>query len=151
MKLFGKDSATIPSTHQSDGTIRLDNANMLNNYHSKCFTTSLPPLYGSFESAGHLELPEGGPENLLCTEKEVIIMSSTISRCFKASGHGRMLKFTAASIDAVVTSKLFSQSINNSCNSFVPRTIHNWNTFSSNVPLAGFSVSLFQTNFWIVL
>ena len=58
MKLFRKDSATIPSMHQSDGTCadnEFDKANMLNNYY-KCFTTSLPPLYGSFESAEHLEL-----------------------------------------------------------------------------------------------
>ena len=50
--------------NQSDGTCadnKLDNANMLNNYLSKHFTTSLPPLYRSFESAEHLELPEGGP------------------------------------------------------------------------------------------
>ena len=62
MKLFRKDSATctIPSMqHSDDGTCadnKLDNANMLNNYFSKCFTASLPPLYGSFESAEHLEL-----------------------------------------------------------------------------------------------
>ena len=81
MKPFRKDSATIPSMHQSDGTCahnELDNANMLNNYYSKCSTTSLPPLYGSFESAEHLELPEGGPENLLCTEEEVICLLQSI-------------------------------------------------------------------------
>ena len=64
MKLFRKDSATIPSMQQPNGTCadnELDNANM---YFSKCFTTSLPLLYGSFESAEHLELPEGGPDNL---------------------------------------------------------------------------------------
>ena len=64
MKLFRKDSGTIPSMQQSDGTCadnKLDNANMLNNYFSKCFTASLPRLYGSFESAEHLELPEGEP------------------------------------------------------------------------------------------
>ena len=79
MKLFRKDSATLYGTYADN---ELDNAIMLNNYYSKCFTTSLPPLYGSFESAEHLELPE----NLLCTEEEVIIMSSTINKCFKASG-----------------------------------------------------------------
>ena len=61
-------------------------------------------------------------------------MSSTINRCFKGSGldhiSGRMLKFTAASIDTAVT-KLFNQSTSNFCNSFVPCTIRNWNTFSS--------------------
>ena len=65
----------------SDGTCahnELDNANMLNNYYSKCFTTSLPPLYDSFESAEHLELPEGGLENLLCTEEEVICLLQSI-------------------------------------------------------------------------
>ena len=46
MKLFKKDSATIPSMQQSDGSYmicadnKLDNANMLNNYISNCFTTS---------------------------------------------------------------------------------------------------------------
>ena len=82
MKLFRKDSATIPSMQQSDGTCadnKLDNANMLNNYFCKCFITSLPPLYGFFESAEHLELSEGGPENLLCTEEEVI-------KCLPQSG-----------------------------------------------------------------
>ena len=48
---------------------------MLNNY---CFTTSLPPLYGSFESAKHLELPEGGPEKLLYTEEEVICLLQSV-------------------------------------------------------------------------
>ena len=60
MKLFRKDSATILLMQQSDGTCadnELDKANMLNNYFSKRFTTSLPPLYGSFEPAEHLELP----------------------------------------------------------------------------------------------
>ena len=78
MKRFRKDSATIPSMHQSDGTCahnELDNANMFNNYYSKCFATSLPPLYGSFESAEHLELPEGG---LLCTEEDVICLLQSI-------------------------------------------------------------------------
>ena len=78
-------------------------------------------------------------------------MSSTINRCLKASGpdqiSGRMLKFTAASIDTAVTT-LFNQSTSNFCNSFVPCTIRNWNTFSSHVLLACFSVSLFKTNFW---
>ena len=73
-------------------------------------------------------------------------MSSTINRCFKArcpeQFSGRKLKFTAASIDTAVT-KLFNQSTSNFCNSFVPCTIHNWNTFSSHVLLACFSVSLF--------
>ena len=61
-------------------------------------------------------------------------MPSTIntSRCFKASGPdqicGRILKFTATSIDAAVT-KLFNQSTSNFCNSSVPCTIRNWNTF----------------------
>ena len=66
----------------------LDKVNMLNNYYnnSKCFTTSLPPLNGSFESAEHLELPEGGPENLF-VYRGGGYMSSTINRCFlKASG-----------------------------------------------------------------
>ena len=77
---------------------------MLNNYFSKCFTTSLPPLYGSFESA---------------------VQRRRLYKCFlrsidvsKASGpdqfSGRMLKFTAASIAAPVT-KLFNQSISTGC------------------------------------
>ena len=78
-------------------------------------------------------------------------MSSIVNRCFKARCpdqiSGRMLKFTAASIDTAVT-KLFNQSISNFCNSFVPCTIRNWNTLSSHVLLACFSVSLFKTNFW---
>ena len=72
-------------------------------------------------------------------------MSSTISkaRCPDQIS-GRMLRFTAASIDTAVT-KLFNQSISNFCTSFVPCTIHNWNTFSSHGLLACFSV---KTNFW---
>ena len=60
MKLFRKNSATTLSMTQPDGTCadnELDKANMLNNYFSKRFTTSLPHLHGSFESAEHLELP----------------------------------------------------------------------------------------------
>ena len=61
-------------------------------------------------------------------------MSSTINRCFTARCpdqiSGRMLKFIGASIDTAVT-KLFNQSTSNFCNSFVPCTIRNWNTFSS--------------------
>ena len=71
MKLFREDSAAIPSRSSlmvaTCADNELDNANMLYNYYnyfSKCFTTSLPPLYGSFDSAEHLELPKGGPENL---------------------------------------------------------------------------------------
>ena len=73
-------------------------------------------------------------------------MSSTINICFKARCpdqiSGRMLKFTTASIDTAVT-KLFNQSTSNFCNSFVPCTIRTWNTFSSHVLLACFSVLLF--------
>ena len=66
---------------------------------------------------------------------------STINRCFKARCpdqiSGRLLKFTAASIDTAVT-KRFNQSTSNFCNSFVSCTIRNWNTFSSHVLLACF-------------
>ena len=74
-------------------------------------------------------------------------MSSAINRCFEARGpdqiSGRMLKSTFASIDAAVT-KL---STSNFYNSFVPCTICNWNTLSSHVLFACFSVSLFKTTF----
>ena len=53
-------------------------------------------------------------------------MSSTISARCPDQISGRMLKFTAASIDTAVT-KLFNQSISNF-----------WNTFSSHVLLACF-------------
>ena len=62
-----KDSATMPQHSSTCADNKLDNANMLNNYFSKCFTTSLPPLCGSFESA---ELEAQCCE--LVTEKEVI-------------------------------------------------------------------------------
>ena len=84
MKPFSKDSATILSMQQSDGTCadnKLDNANMLNNYFSKCFTTSLPPLCDSFESAEHLELPEGGPV-MYRGGGYISVLNSTINRCF---------------------------------------------------------------------
>ena len=58
--LFRKNSATTQLRSVMVYTCannELDKANMLNNYFSKRFTTSLPPLYGSFESGEHLELP----------------------------------------------------------------------------------------------
>ena len=55
-----------------------DKANMLNNYFSTCFSTSLPPLSGSYETAEHLELLEGTHESLLCTEEYVMDLLQNI-------------------------------------------------------------------------
>ena len=63
-------------------------------------------------------------------------MSSTINRCFKARCpdqiSGRMLKFTAASIDTAVT-KLFNQSTSNVCSTFVTG-IHFLHSAASDMP-----------------
>ena len=68
------------------------------------------------------KLPEEGPENLLCTEEEVICLLQSIHvdvlKQVARTNSGRMLKFTVASIDAAVT-KLY-QSTSNFYNSFVP-------------------------------
>ena len=116
MKYLRKEQSTIPSL-RSGGTSadnELDKANMLNNYFSTCFNTSLPPLSGTFESVEH---PEGSPDDLLCTEDEVVDLLHTID-VSKASGHdkisGRMLKATAASIATPVT-ELFNKSISTGC------------------------------------
>ena len=81
---------------------------------STCFNTSLPPLPGTFESVEH---PEGSPDDLLCTEDEVLDLLQTVD-VSKASGHdkisGSMLKATAASIAAPVT-ELFNKSISTGC------------------------------------
>ena len=86
-------------------------------YFSTCFNTSLPPLSGSYETAEHLELLEGTPESLLCTEEYVMGLLQNID-VSKASGQdqisGRMLKATAASIAAPIT-KLFNKSISTGC------------------------------------
>ena len=89
MKIFRKDSATIPSTqHILMVDNRLDNANMLNNYFSKCFTTSLPPQYGSFQSAEHLglELPEIGRRYVQRRRLYKCLLQSILLDVSKASG-----------------------------------------------------------------
>jgi len=122
------ENKEVPQERLTEGVYAdddMDKANMLNNYFSKCFSTSLsplsvspehtehlemskenpenlPPLSGSPENmhVEHLKLPEGSPENLLCTEDEVMYLLQTID-VSKASG-------------APVT-KLFNQSILTGC------------------------------------
>jgi len=124
------ENKEVPQERLTEGVYAdddMDKANMLNNYFSKCFNTSLsplsasseycnserlelykenpenlPPLSGSPENMHmeHLKLPEGSPENLICTEDEVMYLLQTID-VSKASG-------------APVT-KLFNQSILTGC------------------------------------
>ena len=116
MNYLRKEHSTIPALHP-DGKYEFDKANMLNNYFSTCFNTSLPPLSGSYGTAEHLELLEGTHESLLCKEEYVIDLLQNID-VSKASGQdqisGRMLKATAPSIAASVT-KLFNKFISTGC------------------------------------
>ena len=118
MKYLRKDQSTIPSLQSGDARADndLDKANMLNNYFSQCFNTSLPPLSES-TATEHLDFSEGSSENLLCTEDDVLGLLQSID-VSKASGQdrisGRMLKATAASIAGPIT-KLFNMSILASC------------------------------------
>ena len=118
MKYLRKDQSTIPSLQSGDARADndLDKANMLNNYFSQCFNTSLPPLSES-TATEHLDFSEGSSENLLCTEDDVLGLLQSID-VSKASGQdrisGRMLKATAASIAAPIT-KLFNMSILAGC------------------------------------
>ena len=70
---------------------------MLNNFFADCFNTKLPPLSAMDMDSGSHECPE----NLLCTEQEVLVLLKSIDTS-KASGpdkiSGRMLKETAVSI-----------------------------------------------------
>ena len=57
MKYLRKDQSTIPSLQSGDARADndLDEANMLNNYFSQCFNTSLPSLSES-TATEHLDL-----------------------------------------------------------------------------------------------
>lgn len=88
MNYLRKEHSTIPALHP-DGKYEFDKANMLNNYFSTCFNTSLPPLSGSYETAEHLELLEGTHESLLCKEEYVIDLLQNID-VSKASGQDQI-------------------------------------------------------------
>ena len=88
-------------------------ANMLNTLISEWFNTVLPPLSELDRASQHLgQLPAERPDELLCTESEILNFLTAIN-ISKASGPdnipGRMLKSTAISIAPSIT-KIFNQS-----------------------------------------
>ena len=111
MKYLRKGQSTIPtlSHNGQEANNDIDKANMLNNFFADCFNTKLPPLSAMDMDSGSHECPE----NLLCTEQEVLVLLKSIDTS-KASGpdkiSGRMLKETAVSI-AKPISMIFNLSI----------------------------------------
>ena len=111
MKYLRKGQSTIPtlSCNGQEANNDIDKANMLNNFFADCFNTKLPPLSVMDMDSGSHECPE----NLLCTEQEVLVLLKSIDTS-KASGpdkiSGRMLKETAVSI-AKPISMIFNLSI----------------------------------------
>ena len=88
-------------------------ANMLNTLISEWFNTVLPPLSELDRASQHLgQLPAERPDELLCTESEILNFLTAIN-ISKDSGPdnipGRMLKSTAISIAPSIT-KIFNQS-----------------------------------------
>ena len=87
-------------------------ANMLNSHFTSNFNTAFPPLQCS-----HMTLPEHIPDDLLCTEEEVLGALSSLDTS-KASGPDglspTMLKATAAGIAPALT-RLFNMSLLTGC------------------------------------
>ena len=83
MKYLRKGQSTIPtlSRNGQEANNDIDKANMLNNFFADCFNTKLPPLSVMDMDSGSHECPE----NLLCTEQEVLVLLKSIDTS-KASG-----------------------------------------------------------------
>ena len=114
MKYMRAGKSTIPtlSLDGNDAVTDRDKSSMLNSYFSDCFNKSMPPLT-DLDVFSESMFPDASPEELLCTEEEVLHLLQTIN-ISKASGpdriSGKMLKATALSIAAPVT-KIFNISI----------------------------------------
>ena len=113
IKHLNKNPTTIPNLNLHNGevaTTPVDKANALNLFFASCFNQSSPPL--SRHNSQDLVSAEC-PEELLCTEDEVLEMLLALDTT-KANGpdgiSGTMLKYTATSIAPVLT-KLFNLSI----------------------------------------
>ena len=135
MKYLRKDAVSIPTLIDNDHNKAIedqDKANMLSSFFSKCFYSSLPPLFDSdldiispvsgINSAPDSSNSSSGDspgssddnlDNLLCTEEEVLRLLQSIDTS-KANGpdkiSGKMLKATATSIAYPITI-LFNKSI----------------------------------------
>ena len=125
IKFLNKGSVSIPTLvdDEHDKAIEdQDKANMLSSFFSKCFNTSLPPLFNANSTpvsgvcdAASPDNPDDRPEELFCTEEEVLKLLQSIDTS-KANGpdkiSGKMLKATANTI-AYPIAKLFNKSIMN--------------------------------------
>jgi len=115
MKYMHKEQSTVPPLSHNGTTVQGDSgkANLLNTFFSECFNTVLPPLSELNRASQHLrQPPDECPDELLCTESEIL----KFLNIFKASGpdniSGRMLKSTAISIAPSIT-KIFNHAVHN--------------------------------------
>ena len=133
MKYLRKDAVSIPTLIDDDhkAIADQDKANMLSSFFSKCFNSSLPPLFDSdLDIISPVSGINSGPDssdsssgdspgssddnldNLLCTEEVLRLLQSIDTS--KATGpdkiSGKMVKATATSI-AYPISILFNKSI----------------------------------------
>ena len=114
VRLLKGDNKTIPTlvVNDHEATSDSDKVEVLSDHFVKSFNNSLPPLSPMDVQSIEID-PNSCPEQLLCTEEEVLFLLASLD-VTKASGpegiSARMLKATAAAIMPVVT-KLFNLSI----------------------------------------
>ena len=114
MRLLKGDNKTIPTlvVNGHEVTSDSDKVEVRSDHFVKSFNNSLPPLSPMDVQLIEMD-PNTCPEQLLCTEEEVLFLLTSLG-VTKASGpegiSARMLKATAAAITPVVT-KLFNLSI----------------------------------------
>ena len=114
MRLLKGDNKTIPTLVVNGHEVISDSdkVEVLSDHFVKSFNNSLPPLSPMDVQSIEID-PNSCPEQLLCTEEEVLFLLTSLD-VTKASGpdgiSARMLKATAAAITPAVT-KLFNLSI----------------------------------------
>jgi len=74
------DKSTIPtlSLDGNDAVTDRDKSSMLNSYFSDFFNKSMPPL-NDLDVFSESMFPDASPEELLCTEEEVLHLLQTIN------------------------------------------------------------------------
>ena len=114
MKYLRKQTSSIPNLSYNNNVVSSmdqEKANMLNDYFSKCFNRSQPPLQTT--DCLNYPLADDCPDEILCTESEVtaLLMTLDISKASGPDGiSARMLRETAEHISPSLT-KIFNLSI----------------------------------------
>ncbi|MCG8622266.1 MAG: hypothetical protein MJE68_09765 [Proteobacteria bacterium] len=118
VKQITKEDSRIPCIEGENGDIISNDelkASILNNYFSKCFNNTIPPLTDGDRATYQHTCSSEYPEHLLCSEDEVLslLLSLDITKANGPDGvSANMLKNTACSIVEGVTI-IFNLSLKN--------------------------------------